>query len=251
MVDWARHLSYDLRNGDWYVVMNCVCAHTQLRLGWVCMCVRKKACVCALSSLVDCTAKCCVRGGCVQSADLGPEQCHSQSAACLYPQPYIPPAATDERTPSRAREKSGSQWDIFTERGKHSVARKKESVMQATKDGSKKSENIRNLRRKTISIPVSPLQLDVKILLLNTNTRFLLSLIFHCVTSFHREPQGVLLRAGLGAQWDTGGRRPQAGLHCHLPLRQWLHTRGRPNPNLHHGGRWQAELEQTQTHLHW
>lgn len=102
----------------------------RLQLGWVylceCVCVRKKACVCALSSLVDCTAKRCVRGGCVQSADLGPEQCHSQSAACLSPQPYIPPAATDERAPSRAREKSGSQWDIFTERGKHRVAEKKE-----------------------------------------------------------------------------------------------------------------------------
>lgn len=110
MVDWARHLSYDLRSGDWYVVRCSVCV--------CCVCLREKACVCALSSLVDCTEKRCVRGACVQSADLGPEQCHSQSAACLSPQPYIPPAATDERAPSRAREKSGSQWDIFTERGK-------------------------------------------------------------------------------------------------------------------------------------
>lgn len=88
-------------------------------------------------------------------------------------------------------------------------------------------------------------------ILLNPNTHSLLSLIFHRVTSLHREPQGVLLRAGPGAQWDTGGRRAQAGLHCHLPLRQWLHTRGRPDPHLHHGGRRQAELEQAQTHLHW
>lgn len=210
----------------------------------MCECVLwEKAYVCALSSLVDCAAKHCVRGCCVQSADLEPEQCHSQSAACLSPPLYIPPAATDERAPSRAREKSGSQWDIFTGRGKHRVAGKKR--------GSEKSENIRNLGRKTILIPVLPPQLDAKILSLNTNPRSLLSLIFHRVTSLHREPQGVLLRAGPGAQWDTGGHRPQAGLHCQLPLWQWLHTRGRPNPHLHHGGRWQAELEQTQTHLHW
>lgn len=33
---------------------------------------------------------------------------------------------------------------------------------KGTSKGSKKSENIRNLRQKTISIPVSPLQLDAK-----------------------------------------------------------------------------------------
>lgn len=106
------------------------------------VCVREKACVWALSSLVDCTAKCCVRSGCVQSADLGPEQCHSQSAACLSPQPYIPPAATDERAPSRVRERSGSQGDIFTKRGKHGVTGKKERAKAAAKEGSKKSEII-------------------------------------------------------------------------------------------------------------
>lgn len=79
------------------------------------MCVRKKACVCALSSLVDCTVKRCVKGGCVQSADLGPEQCHSQSAACLFPQPYIPSAATDERALSGAREKSVSEIYLLKE----------------------------------------------------------------------------------------------------------------------------------------
>lgn len=65
-----------------------------------------------------------------------------------------------------------------------------------------------------------------------------------------REPQGVVLRAGSGAQWDAGGRRAQAGLHRHLPLRQRLHAGGRPNPHLHHGGRRQAELEQGQASLH-
>lgn len=79
------------------------------------MCVRKKACVCALSSLVDCTAKRCVKGGCVQSADLGPEQRHSQSAACLSPQPYVPPAATDEKALSGAGEESVSEIYLMKE----------------------------------------------------------------------------------------------------------------------------------------
>lgn len=126
---------------------------------------------------------------------------------------------------------------------------KEESTVK--KKRKRKSENIGNLRRKIISIPVSPVQLNAKIPLLNTNTHSLLSLIFYRVTSFRREPQGVLLRTGSGAQRDKGGHRPQAGLHGHLPLRQWLHTRGRPNPHLHHGRRWQAKLEQTQTYLHW
>lgn len=91
-----------------------VCVCVRLR-GGMCVSEREKACVCALSSLVDCTVKRCVRGGCVQSADLGPEQCHSQSAACLSPQPYIPPAATDERAPSRAREKSVSEIYLLRE----------------------------------------------------------------------------------------------------------------------------------------
>lgn len=68
----------------------------------VCGLARDCTGVCVLSSLVDCTAKRCVRGGCVQSADLGPEQCHSQSAACLSSQPYILPAATEERALSGA-----------------------------------------------------------------------------------------------------------------------------------------------------
>ena len=87
--------------------------------------------------------------------------------------------------------------------------------------------------------------------LLNTDTRSLLLLIFHRVTSLHREPQGVLLWARPGAQWDTGGCWAQAGMHRHLPVRQRLHARRRPDPHLHHGGRRQAELEQAQTHLHW
>lgn len=78
-----------------------------------------------------------------------------------------------------------------------------------------------------------------------------LSLIFHCATSFHREPQGVLFRARRHSQRDAGGGRAQAWFHHHLPLRQWLHTRGGPDSDLHHGERRQAELEQAQTHLHW
>lgn len=92
---------------------------------------------------------------------------------------------------------------------------------------------------------------EKKMLLLNTNARSRLLLIFHHVTFPRREPQGVLLRAGPGAQWDSGGRRAQAGLHRHLPLRQRLHARGRPDPHVHHGGRREAELEQAQAHLHW
>lgn len=68
---------------------------------------------------------------------------------------------------------------------------------------------------------------------------------------FHREPQGVLFRTRHHTQRDAGGRRAQAWFHRHLPLRQWLHARGRPDPDLHHGGRRQAKLEQAQTHLHW
>lgn len=68
--------------------------------------------------------------------------------------------------------------------------------------------------------------------------------------SFRREPQGVLLRAGCGAQRHAGGRGAQAGLHRRLPLRQRLHAGGRPDPDLHHGRRQQAELEQAQTRLH-
>lgn len=67
----------------------------------------------------------------------------------------------------------------------------------------------------------------------------------------HRKPEGVMLRAGSGAQRVAGGNRTQAGLRRQLPLRQWLHAGGRTNPHLHHGSRWQAELEQSQTHLHW
>lgn len=78
-----------------------------------------------------------------------------------------------------------------------------------------------------------------------------LSLIFHCASSFHREPQGVLFRARRHPQRDAGGCRAQAWFHRHLPLRQWLHARGGPDPDLHHGGRRQAKLEQAQTHLHW
>lgn len=93
--------------------------------GRICVSLTKKACVCALSSLVGCTAKRWLRGGCVQSADLGPESRHSQSAACLSPQPYIPQQPQMRgHCQGLERKVAVSQWDIFTDRGKHRVAGK-------------------------------------------------------------------------------------------------------------------------------
>lgn len=133
----------------------------------VCVSLTKKACVCALSSLVDCTAKRWLRGGCVQSADLGPEPCHSQSAACLSPQPYIPqqPQMRGHRQ-GLERKVAVSQWDIFTDRGKHRVAGNGGAGVKANaatkRKGSSKSKCISNLRQKTASVPVSRLQLDAE-----------------------------------------------------------------------------------------
>lgn len=173
MVNWARHLSYDLRSGDWYVVRCRVCVSEIWQGSSVCVCARvcstEKACVCALSSLVDCTVKRCLRGGCVQSADLGPEPCHSQSAACLSPQPYIP------QQPQMRGHHQGLEREVAV--SKIYLLKEKNTELQETKAvGSHNAREFWNpsisvtLGKKTISIIESPLQLDAKILLLNTDT---------------------------------------------------------------------------------
>lgn len=65
--------------------------------------LQAKACVCALSSRVDCTVM-----PCVQSADPGPERCRFQSAACLLPRPCKLPAASEETGARRPGGKSDS-----------------------------------------------------------------------------------------------------------------------------------------------
>lgn len=173
----------------------------------------------------------------------------NQLPVCLHSHTYL--QQPQMRGHRQGLERKVAVSEIYLLREESAELQEGGGQKKGRSEGRKRSEIIMNLRQKTVSIPATTLQLDTKSLLLNTNVRFPLSLIFHRVTSPHREPQGVLLRARPGAQRDTGGRRPQAGLHCHLPLRQRLHTRGRPNPHLHHGGRREAELEQTQTHLHW
>lgn len=76
------------------------------------------------------------------------------------------PAATDERPPSRAREKSGSQSVryIYWQRKAQSCRKRwgggwKQTHPQRRK-GSSKSKCISNLRQRTASVPVSRLQLD-------------------------------------------------------------------------------------------
>jgi len=144
MVDWARHLSYDLRSGDWYVVR---CSVWVCR-GWVLVCWRERACVCALSPLVDCTARRCVRGGCVQSADLGPER------ATLNQLPFCLPSHTYLQQPQMKGHCQGLERKVavseiyLLEEGMHRLAGKSEWGQKATEEGSQKCENIWNFRLK-------------------------------------------------------------------------------------------------------
>lgn len=178
-------------------------------------------CVCALSSVVDCTAM-----RCVQSADPGLGRCHSQSAVSFH-------CGTNFQQFQKKQKCDGLEGRV-TFRG---VYLRKEAITD----------------NETVNAKVENSLLDVgaKHPFNAHGTLLPLSLIFHCATSFHREPKGVLFRARRHTQRDAGGRRTQAWFHCHLPLRQWLHARGRPDPDLHHGWRRQAKLEQAQTHLHW